>query len=509
MKTFERLRRRGQFFLGPPSFSKVDGWSMQQINAELLLSIHPDLPVCHVQEGDKSLTLVGYLLDPRAPNDTNTDILNRLCTKLWSTGQLDDFPRLTDRFCGRWVIVATSGSEILLVHDAAGQRQVHYAHHDGATYCASQANVIALHLKFKHDPQAVHLRDNVVSKDMGYFWLPGDRSMFAQVRRLLPNHCLNLRSGEVHRYFGTEGIQPHSVEEAVQSASELLRGAFLSARNRFRLALSCSGGFDSRVLMAASQPNRADIFYYSRRHYYRPLRHPDIALPRRLLSRNGLKHHVINMPPTMSEEFASIYRENVDTPHDDWGSMAEGLYRGLPAGAVVVMGTVSQVCRCDFGDIDSVTEVTPNLIAKRVEKRLGLPEAQFTVKAFGEWLSQASFGRGLHPLLDMLYWEQRAGCWEAMWMDELAIAHETIPLYNCRDLLTTLLSVDKQYRLGPDFELYQRMIRHMWPEGLSEPFNPPMPPPSFSEKSVDALKSFVRRSLPDPIIALLKKHIRH
>jgi len=44
--------------------------------------------------------------------------------------------------------------------------------------------------------------------------------------------------------------------------------------------------------------------------------------------------------------------------------------------------------------------------------------------------------------------------------------------YNCRELLTTLISVDKKYRLHPNHKLYTGIINNLWPEVLREPINP-------------------------------------
>jgi hypothetical protein len=196
--------------------------------------------------------------------------------------------------------------------------------------------------------------------------------------------------------------------------------------------------------------------------------------------------------------------------------VAEGESRGLPAETAVVWGTVAEVGRPYYWEGGIASEVTPDLLA-RVATGLGLRpphelklsgcELEFALEAFEEWLSTARLGEGLHAL-DMFAWEQVAGSWAAMWNDEVAIAHETLPLFNCRDFLTALLSVDEPYRRAPDNELHYRMINHMWPEGLSEPFNPPVPPPTLRERSADAVRSLVRRSVPDPVAVLLRRLAR-
>jgi hypothetical protein len=526
MRRLEHFRNRGQFLLGPAGFSQAIGfsqakgftqtkgfsqtaeWPTHLVHAGMVLTAHPDVPVCQVKDGEKSLTLIGHLLDPLAPDKSNSEILQRLCSSSWGREQLAEFPRLTDPLCGRWVIIASAGSDILLVHDAAGQRQVHYARHNGATYCASDPKAIAEHLGLARDPNAEQMRQCArehLAETFGHqFWWPGDTTSYAEIRRLLPNHCLSMRSGEVRRYFGQEPVEGQSLDVAVPVAAKILRGALARAHKRCRLAIGCTAGWDSRVLMAASQQIRDDIFYYSCLGFSSSRNHPDIAVPRRLLTKRGLRHNIIKIPPVMSSAFANIYDTNVDTPHPHWGCWAEGMDRRLPPQTLVLSGTVSEVARRFYwadGDID---QISPKFLAQKT----ALTESPHTLAAFSAWLDDGPFGDGIHPL-DIFYWEQRAGSWAATWHEENAIAFDTIPPFNCRALLTTLLSVDKQYRRYPDYELYRRLIEYLWPEGLSEPINPPKPPRSFSAAAVDRVGSGLRRLLPDSVVPLAKNAARN
>lgn len=371
----------------------------------------------------------------------------------------------------------------------------------------SQAGAIAERLGFAPDPEAIrwreHMRDHLGEVFHHQFWWPGNRSMFAEVRRLLPNHVLRLRTGEACRFFGQGSLERRSLDEAVRVGAELMQGALQSARHRGPLAISCSAGWDSRAMMAASLPLRNDVLYFSRRFYYRSLRHRDLAIPRRLLARADIRHRILNMPPAVTDEFASIYRASVDAPHEDWALMAEGLARILPADTLIVVGNVSETCRHQYRHGGPVTHVTPEVLAQRT----GMQPDPFALEAFGNWLDAARFGESFHPF-DMCQWEQRSGSWAAEMNGEVAIAHEQISAYNCRELLATLLSVDELYRRGPDHELYQRLITHMWPDGLSEPINPPMAPPSFLERGLDRAKSLVRRVLPGHAAGLAKRFLR-
>jgi hypothetical protein len=76
-------------------------------------------------------------------------------------------------------------------------------------------------------------------------------------------------------------------------------------------------------------------------------------------------------------------------------------------------------------------------------------------------------------VLDLFYWEQRAGNWLATCELEFDIAWKDIfTPYNCRLLLMDMLSADDIYRRPPQYELYKKMILTLWPEVLAEPINP-------------------------------------
>jgi hypothetical protein len=487
----------------------MDGWNTHPIDPGFMVSAHPDVPITHEQDGDKSIILIGHLLDPRNPEHTNETILNRLFTRLQDKTSLERFPQLTDNLCGRWVMIIRVGSESILLPDAAAQRQVHYTHYQGMTYCASQAKVIADYLGLEPDPEAEEMLETC-RKEMGehfdhQFWWPGNTTLFKGVKRLLPNHILDLNTGEVSRFFGKDALEPLMIDQAVSTACDILRGACECALHRCsRLTLACTSGWDTRVLMAAAFPFRKRIFYYTNRRYGWPLRHPDLSIPGKLLEKSGVEHHIIKIKPDMDKNFAAIYRNNVDIPHHHWGVKSEGELRNLPHNTIVLSGNVSEICRCFFGAEKGFKGITARELAEHAKEKTSLLETDFSITALAEWLADVEFGKGFH-LLDMFYWEQRAGSWAATCHDEVAIAHETIPPFNCRELLVTLLSVDEKYRRPPEHELYRRIVEELWPDGLKEPINPPMPPPDLVEKWSQRVETMVRRCLPDSFSTILKQ----
>jgi PAS domain S-box-containing protein len=100
-----------------------------------------------------------------------------------------------------------------------------------------------------------------------------------------------------------------------------------------------------------------------------------------------------------------------------------------------------------------------------------MPENDFAIKAFEKWLSQLGNTYNF-DVLDLFQWEQREARWQAMSQTEWDIVQEVFVPYNCRALLTHMLSIPEAYRRPPMYAMHQALTARLWPELLSEPINP-------------------------------------
>ena len=69
---------QNQFILGPSFVKAFESWQKVSIDENFKLMVHPLLNVTQVKEGNKSLTLLGFILDPFDPKASNKDILTQL-----------------------------------------------------------------------------------------------------------------------------------------------------------------------------------------------------------------------------------------------------------------------------------------------------------------------------------------------------------------------------------------------------------------------------------------------
>jgi len=147
------LEHRRQFVLGPRFPEDRPGWTRLEVAPHLRLGVHPDLPVTHLADGSRSVTLLGYLLDPARPAATDAALLEGL---LPGPGRgVRQGPERTAALGGRFALLLRDGDEALLFHDACGLRQVYWAEADGAAWAASQPGLLARELGLARDPEAL------------------------------------------------------------------------------------------------------------------------------------------------------------------------------------------------------------------------------------------------------------------------------------------------------------------------------------------------------------------
>lgn len=467
-KNIEKHLYRRQFILGPRFVERFESWKRTKIDNSLFITHHPELPLIQKESGSKTLTLLGYILDPYQPQLSDLDILTNVVEKV---NQIDDIFELTDHLAGRWILIVKVGEEVRLFHDATGTRQVVYTDSLSGIWCASQSGLIADYFGFNIDKDIQkNFIESVSYQSNKEYWFPNDSTPFKEIKLLIPNHYLDLKKGGVTRYWPNQKITSLSLKEGVKESAKLLSGVMESAANRFDLALSVTCGLDSRMLIAASRKISKKLYFYTLIYNKSFKKDPDVRIPAQLLPKLALKHHCILCPASMSDEFKAVYQQNVVEAHPYWGRIAEGIYNHFPETKVTIKGNAGEVGRLYYRLKDSNSVIDGKLLADLTN----MATSPYAVEQFEYWLSQASnpaLKNNIH-ILDLFYWEQRMGQWQAMSQLEWDIVQEVVTPFNCRKLLTTILSVDEEYRKKPTNVFQIEVIKLLWPETLQQPINP-------------------------------------
>jgi hypothetical protein len=482
------LVRWNQFILGQAFADSLLDWNKTRIGDSWCLSSHPNLSVCQQTQGRKQLTMLGFMLDPESPNATDADIVFALLGK---TEVFHSLLGATSILGGRWILIFCDGKSIKLFHDACGSRQVFYT--DGAAHvsrwCASQPELIANLLQLRVDPDANDFFQLQLYCQDREAWWPGISSPFQEVRHLLPSHYLDLDAGAAVRYWPEHKLPFVSLDEGVKTAAALLRGMMEAATKRFDLCVGITAGFDSRCILAASRDVANHISFYTGEDIALPWGNArDIKVASALLERLDLRHNIVKNAKTINSHFFDCYKQSVMYYHVVWYPGSQGLLDFYHKTRVEASGHASAIGRCYYGDLTLGDIVDGEYLAGKT----GMGWHPFAVQNFQRWLDDLGDPKGISTL-DLFYWENRVGNWMAMAQAECETAlKDTFTPFNCRKLLTLMLSIDVAYRRSPRYPFHRELIHSLWPETLLEPINP-------GPTSWNKLTNSVKRRLFDSI----------
>ncbi|MBK6850290.1 MAG: hypothetical protein IPG93_01440 [Burkholderiales bacterium] len=468
--THSNLVRRRQFALGKTACSEFIDPVLTAIGDRWIVTSHRELEVTQVTEADRSITLIGFALDGNQPAASNHDLLQQL---LAHGGPVSGLIAQTSTWGGRWAVIAHSSDSSLIWNDATAQRPVYYAlpaigqSGDGLV-CAAEPGLLAHSHKFQKSAAAVDFVRSREVSDFEVYWMPGDVTVYDEVRALLPNHCLDLRSGAVRRFWPTSAVAPVDYDTAVAESVRLLRGQLEAAQRRFKLSISMTAGWDSRMMLALCKPAVGDLHAFTLAYPNQPRDTRDVAVPARLLARLGMKHDIYDYPRVIDESLRDIIRSNNDSVAKGYCADTQAIFEQHPTERVCVTGDVAEIVKCHWrlpGRTDR------DVTAEELMGLLKIGNHPFLLDAMRRWLQQA--GTPAISLCDLFCWEQMAGRWQSQIRAEYDVAQDSFAPLNCRSLLVLMLGVAEDKRRSPEFVFFRDVIQALWPETLAEPINPP------------------------------------
>jgi hypothetical protein len=236
-------RFSSQFLLSSKETPAPSGWSSWVVKG-LHLIAHPDLTVQQVSKEGIELTLLGDIIDPQFPAKGNRQILEDLVAGVGNT--TTTIFNATENMSGRWVIIFQRDSEALLFNDACGLRQVYYQNLAGRWWIGSQPGIL-------QELGGRGLSATSLSTDYFNSGKGGGKSLESAVFRLLPNHLLDLNTGDTRRFWPHESLGEIPLESAARDCADLLRQQIMAAAARWNLACTLTAGFDSRTLLGATK----------------------------------------------------------------------------------------------------------------------------------------------------------------------------------------------------------------------------------------------------------------
>lgn len=270
-------------------------------------------------------------------------------------------------------------------------------------------------------------------------WLPAGLTAHTGVRRLLPNHTLDLATMDVRRLWQGGTRTATEPEALVARIAEIARDTISIAVQTKNTALALTAGRDSRAILALVSALGIDLDTYTVAHENAGL---DVEVARDLAASLGLRHRTI---PQLSASPAEQALWSYLNGHVVGGinAVMHPTMRCFGRSDAVLSGSFGEVGRGFYWT--ATDTATSQMNDASLARRLDLKSEGPAVEALSAWVAALPPVDTLHAL-DLMYIEQRLGCWAAPQQvaDPLLCAHPG-PLQNL-EIFDCLLSLPPDWR---------------------------------------------------------------
>ncbi len=459
------LKYRRQFLFTPIECRQLEAWQIEKIDNHFIY-VHPD---CQFEKssGFYDLYLIGYILNPHAPEETSKQILDNLS----NLKDVSGFPKKLYSLAGRFVLIIKTDNDFIFFNDACGFRTVCYTKEKDNFFAASQPLLIneVISLK-KIKTYEEYFNSEYVANNIEHY-LPSGVTLYENVFHLVPNHYVKASESVQKRYYPFQKIKRRNYAEGVIAFSTLLKKIILAAHNNLDLTFSLTAGWDTRIILSGCKDIARDITFYTLRYRDMDDKNMDIRIPRSLSESLNLNFDILDCQKDITPEFAEIYEANSYMAHiNDWGKIAFGMSKTFPGEKVAVKGSCSEVGRCSwYPDGKHKAHLTDEDLLQ-VEK--GWRDVAIIREAIRKWHELIKGNNFNYPLMDLYYWEHHMGAWQAQSQLEWDIVQEVFTPFNSREMFDIMFSIDPLKRKYENPALYFDTVKYLWPEVLSEPVNP-------------------------------------
>lgn len=367
------------------------------------------------------------------------------------------------RFGGTYLLLTSGALAGRVYMDHGGSFPVVYSSPDrrAASSAALLLSEAEYTERFRRDLHAV-----LVEREGFGGWIAGTLTAHRDVRRVLPNHYLDLSSWTTHRYWPRAGDFGtwRDFDTSVDAAARAIERFSAAASRTFRVAVTLTAGSDSRLLLAGCRSGLSDYEFFT---LDAPGAERDVGVSRALASRFGFTHRAIALKQATETETA-VWDRMVGDCVIEAPRLTHVTLRELTHHDAMFTGICGEVGRCrlyrqDYGHINEM-----RIDARFLMDRLTLPRVPELQADIAAWLAELS-GQPNSVILDLAYHELKAGSWA---MSQRPITNSIklnfIPFAQ-RAVLEAFIGVEPA-RKG-NHELFRATISNLWPELSTVPIN--------------------------------------
>ena len=350
-------------------------------------------------------------------------------------------------WCGRYILILKD----TIYMDAVGSMSVYY----NDDYVSDSLNLL-------REMMNLDLKKEKIYEGLSPDFVPGTHTQYDGIKRLLPSLVYNFESKTVssRALLPEYPVEFQSKEERIRAFvsefSQCLRNIDKHFEGKTKL-ITCTGGRDSRTVLAASQ--YAGLRYDTFLLEHDEISDEDITISKQLSDLLGRKHYYIKQNKSrMSagrladfDRHTCNYENGVDKLFYGYGQF-EDLRDRVGNDIVILRGAIWETTSEFYG------EFMKEDLAGSIWSIFPLLPYQPRYRESGEEWMKTVTDDTENRQIEMsarIYWDLRAGCW-------LSVIEQAFDIYdgiisvqpiNCRRLLSLLLGFDKEDRVTRQHEM--------------------------------------------------------
>ena len=443
-------------------------WGVTTVG-EYCICTHPAAPLFLYNGAEWDYFMIGHAVDPVFDLIDEAEMLRAIaeCSPNLANDRLNSLT-------GNFIVGRICGRKLEFVTDPAGMLFCSYGCILGEVYVSSHPQLVADLLGLEKSEYACKLENYKHFYKYGVFF-PGDITQFSELNRALQNHitCFDGKFS-VKRFYPTRELDICKTEEEYssvvkQSADMLKKTLELASKKWDSIAISMTGGMDSKTTLACANGVYDRFTYYSYVSMHGDKIDADAA--HKIADHIGIDHVIYNI----SEDDAD-FEEIDDIKHIL--SHNKGGYRTNPNDArkrcyflndssfeVEVKSWVSEIARANYYKKFGKKKMPKHLSARNMSSMYKVFTIQRgllskTDKIFKDYIKKTGFNNlpNGYDESDMYLWEFRYSAWGGM---VITMEHSFTNLifipYNNRLLLDTMLRAPLEKRISDT--LHEDIIR--------------------------------------------------
>ncbi|MBR4747960.1 MAG: hypothetical protein IK083_00110 [Abditibacteriota bacterium] len=361
---------------------------------------------------------------------------------------------------GKYIILYKDDVGCNVIGDASGSIPVFYS--TTKSCCSDNKKKISEVCALEPDSELTAIRKSGdISQAMPY-----DITEYRKIKRLLPNHRLDLTKKQACRFINAKEKQSVlTPKAAAETTLPYIRNIAKYYHDTYKIYVPVTGGYDSRVVLAVFYALDKDTEAYTIRHSSFSGDEQDITIPTILCHSAGIKHRQIT-----DKDFGDDllgYMESLlgkDGFSQRTLMIANTIFSEYGGGLIVNGDIMGQVGKC------SLHRDIPGMLAGAGYFRCKLHNySKESIRLLNDWLKDIKgSGEKVNPF-DLFSIESRVGRWAGQ--ENLiynAVGQRYANIFNSRSIIYAWTAVERKYRKKT--QIHKELIRAIAPDILSTPF---------------------------------------